>query len=115
MPWGMAGGSIFVALGVLAVVQGINAFTIMILIYAGEKHQQFELGCLLAMLPGKIMGKGFGHVSQILSNILVWATLWGVLVGYCIVIQQQIVPFMPEDSHLLSDKKLWAAAGTLVV
>jgi len=71
MPWGMAGGSVFVSLGVLAVVLAVNAFTIMILIHAGEKYKQFELGCLLGMLPGKLFGtdresgqsRGFGHVD----------------------------------------------------
>ena len=41
---GMAGGSVFVSLAVLAVVLAVNAFTIMILIHAGDKYKQFELG-----------------------------------------------------------------------
>lgn len=108
MPWGVAGGSIFLSLGVLAVVLAVNAFTIMILVYAGDKYQQFELGCLLGMLPGKRLP----YWSQIVSNVFVLATLWGVMVGYCIVIQEQLVPFMPADNAFLSDKKLWAVVGT---
>jgi len=107
----VAGGSIFVSLVVLAGVLGINAFTIMLLIQAGDKYQQFELGCLLAMLPGRI-----GKWSQLISTTLVWATLWGVLVGYMLVIQAQIVPFIPSDSSaMLRDKKFWAAIGTCAV
>lgn len=49
-----------------------------------------------------------------MSNFLVWATLWGVLIGYYIVIQQQLVPFMPEDNTTLHDKKLWAAVAACV-
>jgi len=109
MPWGMAGGSVFVSLAVLAVVLAVNAFTIMILIHAGDKYKQFELGCLLGMLPGKL-----GEYSQLISNFLVWATLWGVLIGYYIVIQQQLVPFMPEDNATLGDKKIWAAVAACV-
>ena len=40
--------------------------------------------------------------------------LAGVLIGYYIVIQQQIVPFMPEDDSTLGDKKLWAAVAACV-
>jgi len=105
----MAGGSVLFSLGILALVLAVNAVTIMILIYAGDKCKQYELGGLLAMLPGQM-----GKYSQYISNGLVWLTLWGVVVGYCIVIQQQIVPFMPQDDDFLSDKRLWAAVGTVL-
>jgi len=82
---------------VLVVV--LNAWTIMILVTAAEKHQVFDLGGVLGLLPGRL-----GAFMQVFSNIMVWVALFGSLVSYIIVMHDSALPFLTGtflDSRLL--------------
>jgi hypothetical protein len=54
MPWGTAGASILVAIALNAVVLSLTAWTLRIIIEAGEKYQKFDLGSLLECIPGSV-------------------------------------------------------------
>lgn len=80
LPWSTAGASILPALVIVAAVLALNAWTISILVEAAERHQTFDLGSLLARLPGRI-----GQVAQYVCNIVLWLSMFLCLVGYIIV------------------------------
>eukprot|EP00966_Prymnesium_polylepis_P096359 2232969-Prymnesium_polylepis.1 len=59
----------------------------MLLVHAAEKHKKFDLGALLGELPGQWLGRPVGGFAQGACNVLVWITMWMVLVGYIIIVQ----------------------------
>ena len=77
LPWGMAGAGVFAALSLTFVALSINLFTIVILVYAADRAQCFDLGTLLRELPGEKLP----FFMQRLCNILLWGTMFLVLVG----------------------------------
>lgn len=80
LPWSTAGASIIPATIMIALVVFLNAWTISILVEAAEKYQAFDLGALLAKLPGRL-----SKVAQPVVNCAIWITLFLVLVGYITV------------------------------
>jgi len=110
LPWGMAGASVLTALLLTVLVVVLNGFTIMILVRAAEEHQRFDLGALLALLPGRWLGP----VTQGFCNGLVWVVIWMALVGYIIVVQDCMTPLMPAGT-MLSQRSTWAVLGSAVV
>lgn len=93
LPWAMAGASVISALIMNAIVLGLNSWTIMLIINAGEKYQKFDLGSLLEMLPGKV-----GKFSKIACNLVIWFSMFLCLVGYMIVIQDGVVKVLESFS-----------------
>lgn len=80
LPWSTAGASVFPALAIIALVLVINAFTIMILVEAAERHQTFDIGGLVARLPGRV-----GQVAQYICNSFMWFSLFLCLLSFIIV------------------------------
>ena len=109
LAWGMAGASIVVGVLLILLVVALNACTVMILVHASETHKKFDLGALLALLPGRWLGP----ISQGACNALVWVTLWMTLLGYLIVVQDSMSSLFPADSWL-AGRSVWALLGSLV-
>lgn len=80
LPWSTAGASVLPALFIVALVLVLNAWTISILVEAAERHQTFDLGSLLARLPGRL-----GQVAQYVCNFVLVIAQFLCLVGYIIV------------------------------
>lgn len=119
LPWAMAGASIIPSVITIAVVMALNASTIMILVVAAERHQAFDLGALLAHLPG-----GIGPAVQAFNNVLIWISVFLTLVGYIVVMTDSLEPFavswlgldMTRDVHFwLVRAPLLAASGIIVL
>jgi len=89
LPWAMAGASIVPSVITILVVMLLNVGTIMILVCAAERHQAFDLGALLAHLPG-----GLGPVVEVFNNSLTWVSVFLTLVGYIVVMADSMEPFM---------------------
>merc|ERR1719223_1431087 len=47
LPWSTAGSSVVPAVAIIGFVLGLNAWTISIIVEAGERHQTFNLGSLM--------------------------------------------------------------------
>jgi amino acid permease len=73
-------------------VLSVNAFTINILVEASEDQQTFDLGSLLAQLPGRL-----GVPTQVVTNIIVWLSMFLCLVGYFVVIADCALRAMKKD------------------
>mmetsp|Transcript_33358 Transcript_33358/g.61183 ORF Transcript_33358/g.61183 Transcript_33358/m.61183 type:complete len:430 (-) Transcript_33358:105-1394(-) len=102
LPWSVAGSSVIPSVFIIAGVLLLNAWTIGILVRAAERHQEFNLGSLLARLPGQL-----GGALQILANGLVWVSCFMCLVSYMIVIHDSSVRFVAGTtlevrSHLIT-------------
>lgn len=82
LPWSTAGATLVPALVIIAVVLVMNAWTIAILVRAAERFQTFDLGGVLAQLPGPRRAT----ILQAISNIIVWISMFLCLVGYLVVI-----------------------------
>jgi len=67
-----------------------------------QEHQRFDLGALLALLPGRWLGP----VTQGFCNGLVWVVIWMALVGYIIVVQDCMTPLMPAGTMLSQRRQL---------
>lgn len=89
LPWAMAGASLVVGTIVIIGVVALNFVTIMILVYASEKYQAFDLAAVLGNLPGRL-----GPVMQILTNAMVWIALFGSLASYIIGMCDSAGPFL---------------------
>lgn len=98
LPWSTAGASIMPAILIVAVVLVLNAWTISIIVEAAERHQTFDLGGLLARLPGN-----FGRSAQFGCNACVWFSLFLCLVSYTIVaadcVQSTLFPLPASWLH----------------
>lgn len=93
LPWSTAGASIVPAIIIVALVLALNAWTISILVEAAERHQTFDLGSLLARLPGRL-----GQFAQCICNIVLWFTMFLSLVGYIIVMVDCLQTSVPENT-----------------
>jgi hypothetical protein len=109
LPWGMAGVGILAGGCIIMLVLLLNGFTIMILVHAAERFQKFDLGSVLSLLPGRI-----GPATQYFCNFLVWLTMWMVLVGSMIVVQDSATPLMPAGT-LFAQRWVWATVGSALV
>lgn len=100
LPWSTAGASILPALVIVASVLALNAWTISILVEAAERHQVFDLGSLLARLPGRL-----GQVAQYVCNAVLWFSMFLCLVGYIIVMVDCVQGYM-ADTFATSPKPI---------
>jgi len=108
-PWGTAGASIVTSLLSMLIVLVLNAWTIMILVRAGERFQEFDLGGLLSHLPGAL-----GPRLETLGNCIIWASQFLVLLGYTIVVVDAFEKLLPDES-MFSDRSVLAGIMTTVV
>lgn len=81
LPWSTAGSSVVPAVAIIGFVLALNAWTINIIVEAGERHQTFNLGSLMGRIPGTL-----GRVSEGTVNIVMWLSTYLCLVSYVIVI-----------------------------
>lgn len=109
LPWGMAGASVIVSVVLILLVVALNFCTVMLLVRAAEKHKRFDLGALLAELPGRRLGP----LAQGATNALVWITLWMTLVGYIIVVQDCVTPLFPAGSPM-ARRWVWGVLASAV-
>jgi len=105
LPWSTAGSSVVPAVAIIGFVLCLNAWTISIIVQAGERHQVFNLGSLLGCIPGKL-----GRVSEVAVNAFMWFSTYLCLIGYIIVIVDSLHSVMPFHSR----STLAALAATAV-
>eukprot|EP00928_Gymnodinium_smaydae_P001139 TRINITY_DN10413_c0_g2_i1.p1 TRINITY_DN10413_c0_g2~~TRINITY_DN10413_c0_g2_i1.p1 ORF type:complete len:412 (-),score=33.59 TRINITY_DN10413_c0_g2_i1:282-1517(-) len=91
MPWGVAGGSIVISLGLLAFILWLNHWTIMLLVRASDQVQEFDLGSMLNLLPSPT-----GKILQALCDTIIFASQFLALLGYIAVIVSTIERFAPQ-------------------
>lgn len=89
LPWSTAGSSIIPAVAIIGFVLGLNAWTISIIVEAGERHQTFNLGSLMGRIPGTV-----GRLSEASVNIVTWISTYLCLVSYIIVIVDSLQSVM---------------------
>lgn len=94
--WGIAGASVIPGLLIVAFVLGINYWTIMILVYAAEKHQIFDLSVLMGKIPF------IGRFLEIFCYCMTVLSLGMPLIGYYIVLADSLEPFLPDTGILSS-------------
>lgn len=92
LPWLTAGASLIPGMFIIIAVLVVNVWTIDILIEAADKHQVFDLGNLLAQLPGAL-----GATMPHLANATVWLSTMICLVSYIIVIATAFVTLLGDD------------------
>jgi len=95
LPWSAAGASSITAVAIVAAVLALNAWTISIVVEAGERHQAFDIGSLLSRLPGSL-----GHVAQFTCNLAIWLSTFLCLVSYVIVVADCVLPFFGSAAEL---------------
>lgn len=114
LPWSTAGASILPAVLIVTSVLALNAWTISILVEAAERHQTFDLGSLLAKLPGRI-----GTAAQYTCNGMLLFTLFLALIGYIIVIVDSLEASTPStpfgDIHVPMRSVLVTLAAVCVL
>lgn len=110
LPWGVAGASIATSLIILAFVLLINGFTCMILVYAAERYQAFDLGAVLGHFPGRL-----GKAMQYFTNFLVWVTMFLCLVGYMIVIADSVQPLGARAGGIWVHRYTYSVLGSALV
>jgi amino acid permease len=93
LPWAVAGASIVNAMILNAFVLGLNSWTIMLLIKAGDKYQKFDLGSLLEMLPGAM-----GRNAKTACNFAIWISMFLCLVSYMIVVEDSMISILPPGT-----------------
>ncbi|CAE7522897.1 AVT1J [Symbiodinium natans] len=103
LPWATAGASLVPAALLTLVVLASNAGTNLILVYAAEKEQVFDLGSLLGRLPHG------GQVARALCEAMIWITVFMCLVGYLVVIADSLQHLLPLQ------RSIAVLAGALVV
>merc|ERR1719156_500262 len=81
LPWSTAGASVVPAVAVIAATLLVNAWTISVLVRAAERHQTFDLGGLLALLPN-----GIGPYAQAFTNLGIWFSMYLCLIGYMVIV-----------------------------
>jgi len=94
LPWLAAGASLLPGIIIIVAVLVLNVWTISILLEGAEKYQEFDLGNLLAKLPG-----GLGPLMAVASNATIWLSTFMCLIGYIIVIAGAILEVAPGNSR----------------
>jgi len=89
LPWSVAGSSIISSVVIVGAVLLLNGWTISIVVRAAEKHQVFDLGSVISRLPGHM-----GKPLQIMTNLMVWFSMFLCLVSYMIVIHDSALKFV---------------------
>jgi len=110
MPWGVAGASVLNSVILLAIVLALNYWTIVILVYACERWQVFDLGGLLNKLPGRL-----GPCLQGLVNVIVLFSQLLVLMGYTVVVRDSSYDMLPEQSFLRQKWLLTCLTGFIMI
>eukprot|EP00929_Paragymnodinium_shiwhaense_P019394 TRINITY_DN13240_c0_g1_i2.p1 TRINITY_DN13240_c0_g1~~TRINITY_DN13240_c0_g1_i2.p1 ORF type:complete len:403 (+),score=74.22 TRINITY_DN13240_c0_g1_i2:64-1272(+) len=114
LPWTMAGAGLIPGVLILFGIVAVNIWTIVILVAAAERHQVFDLGGLLRLLPGRL-----GPASQALTNGAIWFTLILTLIGYVDSIYTSAVPLVEkmhgEGSWLLEGRLPLCGIASIVV
>lgn len=103
LPWSIAGASCFTGIAIIAGVLLLNAWTISILVEAAESYQVFDVGSLLARLPGRL-----GRISEVGVNVVVWLGTFACLVSYLIVVADCSLPYVDSQSSTLGKQHLRA-------
>jgi len=114
LPWSLAGASVGVGVATIAVGLLVNGWTLMILVEAAEKTQRFELGALVAQLPGRHLGV----FMQVFMNLAVWVSNFGTLIGEMIIVVDSaldVVEFNGLTEGLLGRRWFWMALGSAFV
>jgi len=106
MPWCTAGASLFTSVAIAGAVLSLNAATIMVLVYAAERYQVFDLGALMNCIPGNL-----GPVSRWVCDVCVWFSMWLCLLGYMIVVGDSFTEVTP-DGGIAGSRAFWIAIGT---
>jgi len=83
LPWGVAGSSVILAMGINAFVLGLNAWTLILLVKAAHKYQRFDLGNLIERIPFRRTGIAVKY----LINFLVMIVNVMALIGYEIIVK----------------------------
>lgn len=86
LPWAGAGASVVPAVVLTGLALALNFWTTLIVVEAAEKHQVFDLGGLLAHLPGRL-----GSSSQVANNVAIFVSQFVTLVAYCIIVADSII------------------------
>lgn len=81
LPWSTAGSSVIPGIAIIGFVLALNAWTISIIVEAGERHKTFDLGSLIGRIPGAL-----GRVSEATVNVFIGVSTYLCLVSYIIVI-----------------------------
>eukprot|EP00929_Paragymnodinium_shiwhaense_P013720 TRINITY_DN121568_c0_g1_i1.p1 TRINITY_DN121568_c0_g1~~TRINITY_DN121568_c0_g1_i1.p1 ORF type:complete len:474 (+),score=88.93 TRINITY_DN121568_c0_g1_i1:74-1495(+) len=117
LPWSMAGAGIIPGVLMTFAVVGLNAWTITILVEAAEAYQVFDLGGVLSMLPGTVLGVRLGRFMQSFTNAMVWVVLMGSLISYLIVMHDSAVPFLERSDALkgFSNRLTVVSVSALIV
>jgi len=108
LPWSLAGSSIIPGMIITAAVLVLNGWTISILVQAAEKYQVFDIGSVIAHLPG-----GLGKPLQVMTNAFVWISMFLCLVSYIIVIHDSAEHLLSK--HFQSRLLLVSLASCLVL
>lgn len=91
LPWAGAGASVGMAVALTGFALLLNGWTTLIVVEAGEKYQVFDLGGLLALLPGRL-----GTISQVANNVLIFASQCLCLVSYCTIVGDAVFAVLPR-------------------
>ncbi len=110
LPWGVAGASASVAIVLNAIVLVLTAWTIKVIIEAGERYQKFDLGSLLECIPGPA-----GQAAKYFINVSIATTSILALIGYMIVIYDALQPMLPTSGFFSQRSHIILAAGACVV
>lgn len=94
--WGIAGASVIPGLFIVGFVLALNFATIMILVHAAERHQQFDLSALMGKIPV------FGPTAEVFCYFMTVLSLGMPLIGYYIVLADSLQPFLPDSGLLAS-------------
>jgi len=107
MPWCMAGASVVTSVVIAGVVLSLNAATILMLVYAAERYQCFDLGALMACMPGMK-----GKVGRWMCDTCVWISMWLCLLGYMIVVGDALTEVAPGKG-MFQERWFWVTVGTV--
>lgn len=89
LPWSTAGASIIPSAVIVIFVMWLCAWTCTLVVEAGDQHDTFDLGSILAKLP-----RGMGPFAQMICNVFVWLSLYFLLVGYMKLMVDAALPFV---------------------
>lgn len=92
LPWTMAGASVITGCVIMFIVLVQMFWTNMIIVFAGERHQVFNLADLLDLLPTPI-----GTMTQHLCNVMIWLIQGLCLISYIIILCDCMEALVPEQ------------------
>lgn len=110
LPWSTAGASALPAVVIAGTVLALNAWTISIIVEAGERHQTFNIGALMGRLPGAL-----GRVAENGINSFTCVSAYLCLVGYIIVIADCLGAMLPLSQGVAFPRRALVALSALAV